>query len=95
VPELHCHIGLVGTLVLGEAYVSVDPEERAAKGPRVCHKVWANSSKLGPSVFDESEAGCEDILFITLLVLLKPYSVIVSRQAPQKLEEFRREVRPA
>src|SRR5947208_3490836 len=60
-----------------------------------CHKVWSYRSKLGPSVFNEPEAGCEDIPLITLLVLLKPYSVIVSSQALQKLEEFRGEVRPA
>src|SRR5213592_1471529 len=48
-----------------------------------------------PRVFDESEAGGKYETLVTGLALLKPLAVIVSPQHSQKLEEFRREVRPA
>src|SRR5207249_10394424 len=70
-------------------------EQSPAKWTRVRHKVSANHSQIFPRVFDEPEAGREHKPLVSGLVLLKPFSVIVSRQTPQKLEEFRGEVRPA
>ena len=62
------HIGFIGTFVLAEADVPMDPKDRSL-GIQV--KFWSEGSERSLEIADERLHGKFDVLLILLLVLLQ------------------------
>ncbi len=92
VAELDAGVGLVGALVLGEAHVAVDAEERAADRPRIGVEVGADLGQARPEIADELLRRMAQLLLVALLVGLEPLAVVVGLEVAQELEELRAEV---
>ena len=72
VAEVGADVGLVGRLVLGEARVPVDAEERAAVGPGVGAEVRADLGQRRGEGLDEVEHGVPHLRPVARLVRLEP-----------------------
>src|SRR5262249_55203106 len=84
VTEVDPEVGLVRRLVLREACVSVDAEERAAARPRVGAKVRADPFEPRRKRVDEREGRLEQVLFVALLVGREPFPVVVRSQVGEE-----------
>jgi hypothetical protein len=71
---------LVGTFVLGEAYIAMDAKQRATIGASVGNEARADLPQARPKVSDETEHGIAYLPLIALLVGLKPLPVVVTVQ---------------
>ena len=88
VAEVDAGVGLVGRLVLGEAGVALDAEERPAEGPGIGGEVAADLEKGLGQVLDEGE-GREADLFLEepRLVGFEPGTFVVLGQVAEESEE--------
>ena len=77
VPEVDADVGLVRRLVLREAGVPMDPEERAPARPCVGAKVTADLLQLRRERLDERECRLEQVLLVSLPVGREPVAVVV------------------
>ena len=93
VAEVDPGLRLVRRLVLREADVAVDAEERAAGGSRVGAKVGADLVEERGEVADELQRRFLDAFFVAALVGLKPLAVVVPAELAQELEQNLRERR--
>jgi hypothetical protein len=84
VAEMGPSIGLVGALVVGEAYIAMDAKQGATIGARVGDEVRTDLPQVGPNVTDEVEHGAADIPLIALLVGLKPLTSVLTAQVLKK-----------
>jgi hypothetical protein len=91
VPEVEPDVGLVRRLVLREASVAVDPEERAAARLRIGAEVRADLLEARREVGDEGERGLEYVLLVAELVRRKPPAIVVRPQVGEEREELRSE----
>src|SRR5215207_5006690 len=87
-PELEVRAGmrLVRALVLGEADVTVDPEQRTTRRSRIGDEVGADRAQLGADVRDEIEERLPERPLVPLLVLGEPGPVVVTFQIAQEPE---------
>ena len=88
VAEVDARLRLVRRLVLGEARVAVDAEQRAALAPRVGHQVRADVGQSEPEVLDEGERGLEQVVLVAALVRVEPLAVVVGLQLAQEGEQL-------
>src|SRR5262249_50548486 len=86
-PKVDSEVCLVRRLVLREARVSVNAEERASARPRVGEEVRADLLESGREGFDEGERRLEQLFFVPLVVGREPLSVVVGTQVGQEREE--------
>src|SRR5262245_16995344 len=75
--EACCHVSLVRTLVLREADVAIDSKERAAVRSWIRNKTRTDSVKHRSKVRDEAQERVAHRCFKSVLVLGKPFSVVV------------------
>jgi hypothetical protein len=74
---------LVGTLVLGEADIAVDPHHRR---PDLRHGlgIGGEPAKERPDRFDESHGGLEQVLLIVVVVGVEPLLGVVATEVPEE-----------
>src|SRR5438874_12266421 len=90
--KMHRPRGLVGSLVLREADVTVDAKNRPSHGPRIRNYVRANLPKSRAGGKHEGHQPVSYFPLVPRLVLLKPRAVVVEFQLAKEIEERRREV---
>jgi len=91
VAELDADPGLVGALVLREADVAMDAEQRPLAGPRVGVEVAADTAQPRRELGDELLRRVEQVLLVACPVGLEPVAVVVARQVAQKGKQSRTE----
>jgi hypothetical protein len=91
VAEVDADVRLVRSLVMREARVAVDPEQRPADGLRLGLEVRADLAQLGREVADELEGRLLRVLDVASLVRLEPLAVVVLAKLAQEREQRRRE----
>ena len=84
VSELYGCPGFVRDLVLGEAGVSVYPEDRASVLSRIRNEVWADLLQPGAEIDDESCEGIPNLSLEALLVRIEPLAVVVPLELAQE-----------
>ena len=83
--------GLVRAFVPRKARVPVNAEHRAADRPRIGVEIPADLAQTRAEVGNEPKHRLLHIRFVSVLVLLKPGSVVVGLELLQKLKESRTE----
>ena len=85
--------GLVRRLVLREARVAVDAEQRAADAPGVGPQVRADLAQVRLEVLDEGERRLEHVGLVAVLVGVEPLAVVVLLQVGEEAEQLASERR--
>src|SRR5438105_4788387 len=82
-PEPQVEVVLVGTLVLGESDVAVDPPDRAVDA-RFRADRWIELSQARAELAHERKRGLEQIALIVVAVRVEPILAVVLRQRRQE-----------
>src|SRR3546814_1994860 len=85
-------LGLVRRLVVGEARVALDAEQRAAHGLRFGPVVLADRVQIRLQVGQQRLEGAAHVRFVVGLVRLEPRALVVARQRAQEPEALVGEV---
>src|SRR5262249_54192790 len=85
--EEESRVGLVGRLVAAEPGVTVDPQQRAARGVRVGGEMRADRPKPGGDGGDESQQRIAPLAEGPVLVLVEPLAVVVAPELAEEAEE--------
>ena len=93
VKKRHPGVGLVRRLVLAEARIAMNTEQRAPHLLRAGHKRRTDGRQWPHHVGDETQAGFPHIPLVGLPVGLEPGLVVVTRQLPEESQRIGREVR--
>ncbi len=84
--------GLVGRLVVREARVAVDAEQRTAGAARVGAVVRADRQQVRLQVGDQALEGLLEVRLVVVAVIVEPLARVVARQRAQELEALVAEV---
>src|SRR5207342_1498910 len=90
--QARARVGLVGRLVVGEARVAMDAEQRAADRAGIGAVLRADRGEVRLQVRKQLEEGAAHLRVVVGLVRLEPLAIVVAGQAAQELEALVGEV---